>query len=105
MKLAHLADVHLGFRQYHRQTPQGINQREADVAQAFRRAVDDVIAARPDLVVVAGDLFHSVRPINAAILDSFNQFRRLREGVPAASFFSPLPDRPTIDICRHFTQI
>ena len=84
MRIAHLADVHLGFRQYHRQTPQGINQREADVAQAFRRAVDDVIAARPDLVVVAGDLFHSVRPINAAILDSFNQFRRLREGLPEA---------------------
>jgi DNA repair exonuclease SbcCD nuclease subunit len=84
VRIAHLADVHLGFRQYHRQTPQGINQREADVAQAFRRAVDDVIAARPDLVVVAGDLFHSVRPINAAILDSFNQFRRLREGLPEA---------------------
>lgn len=84
MRLAHLADIHLGFRQYHRQTPQGINQREADVAQAFRRAVDDVIAARPDLVIVAGDLFHSVRPINAAILDSFNQFRRLREGLPDA---------------------
>jgi DNA repair exonuclease SbcCD nuclease subunit len=84
VKLAHLADIHLGFRQYHRQTPQGINQREADVAQAFRRAVDDVIAARPDLILVAGDLFHSVRPINAAILDSFNQFRRLREGLPEA---------------------
>jgi hypothetical protein len=84
VRIAHLADVHLGFRQYHRQTPQGINQREADVAQAFRRVIDDVIAARPDLVVVAGDLFHSVRPINAAILDSFNQFRRLREGLPEA---------------------
>lgn len=84
MKLAHLADLHLGFRQYHRQTPQGINQREADVAHAFRRAVDDVIAARPDVVLVAGDVFHSVRPTNAAILDSFNQVRRLREGLPEA---------------------
>jgi exonuclease SbcD len=84
MRLAHLADPHLGFRQYHRQTPQGINQREADVAQAFRRALDDVIAARPDLVVIAGDLFHSVRPTNAAILDAFNQLRRLREGLPQA---------------------
>lgn len=82
MKIAHLADLHLGFRQYHRQTPQGINQREADVAHAFRRVVDDVVAARPDLILVAGDLFHSVRPTNAAILDSFNQFRRLREALP-----------------------
>ncbi len=82
MKLAHLADLHLGFRQYTRQTPHGINQREADVATAFRRAVDSVAAARPDVVIVAGDVFHSVRPTNAAILDSFNQFRRLGEALP-----------------------
>ena len=36
VRLAHLADPHLGVRQYHRQTPAGINQREADVAHAFR---------------------------------------------------------------------
>jgi DNA repair exonuclease SbcCD nuclease subunit len=84
MKIAHLADLHLGFRQYYRQTPQGINQREADIAVAFRRVVDDVIAARPDLVLIAGDVFHSVRPSNPAILDAFNQLRRLREGVPRA---------------------
>ena len=84
MRLAHLADPHLGVRQYHRQTPSGINQREADVARAFRLAVDGVIAARPDAVVVAGDLFHSVRPTNAAIVFAFKQFQRLREALPAA---------------------
>ncbi len=84
MKLAHLADLHLGFRQYSRQTPQGINQREADVAAAFRRAIDGVVAAAPDIVVLAGDVFHSVRPTNPAILDSFNQLRRLRVELPDA---------------------
>lgn len=84
MKLAHIADPHLGIRQYHRQTPAGINQREADVAQAFRLAIDGVIAARPDAVVVAGDLFHSVRPTNAAIVFAFRQFQRLREALPDA---------------------
>lgn len=84
MKLAHLADLHLGFRQFHRQTPQGINQREADVAGAFGRTIDDVIAAQPDLVIVAGDVFHSVRPTNSAILESFHQFRRLRGALPEA---------------------
>ncbi|UCD24065.1 MAG: DNA repair exonuclease [Gemmatimonadota bacterium] len=78
MKLAHLADLHLGFRQYYRQTSSGINQREADVAQAFVHAVDGVIDAGPDVVVIAGDLFHSVRPTNAAILHAFNQLQRLR---------------------------
>jgi len=82
--LAHLADVHLGFRQYHRLNPHGINQREADVANAFRAAVDDVIAARPDAVVVAGDLFHQVRPSNSAIVFAFRQFQRLRAALPEA---------------------
>jgi DNA repair protein SbcD/Mre11 len=84
VKLAHIADPHLGIRQYHRQTPAGINQREADVAHAFRAAIDGVIAARPDAVVVAGDLFHSVRPTNAAIVFAFRQFQRLREALPDA---------------------
>src|SRR4051794_17557221 len=84
VKVAHLADPHLGARQYHRQTSAGINQREADVARAFRLAVDGVIAAAPDLVVVAGDLFHSVRPPHAAIVFAFCQLQRLREALPAA---------------------
>jgi DNA repair protein SbcD/Mre11 len=82
VKLAHIADPHLGIRQYHRQTPSGINQREADVAEAFRKTIGDVIAAAPDAVVIAGDLFHSVRPTNAAIVFAFRQFQRLREALP-----------------------
>jgi len=84
VKLAHLADLHLGFRQYHRQTPAGINQREADTGLAFRQAIDGVIAARPEVVVVAGDLFHSVRPTNAAIVFAFKEFQRLRAALPDA---------------------
>jgi len=82
VKLAHLADLHLGFRQYTRQTPQGINQREADVARAFRGALDDVIGQRPDLIIVAGDLFHSVRPTNTAILDAFRRLQDVRARLP-----------------------
>jgi exonuclease SbcD len=84
VKLAHIADPHLGVRQYHRQTAAGINQREADVAHAFRAAIDGVIGARPDAVVVAGDLFHAVRPTNAAIVFAFREFQRLRDALPAA---------------------
>ncbi len=84
MKIAHLADIHLGFRQYHRQTPAGINQREADVANAFRSAIDGVILAAPDAVIVSGDLFHSVRPTNAAIVFAFHEFQRLRQALPDA---------------------
>lgn len=82
MLLAHLADVHLGFRQYHRQTPLGVNQREADVAHAFRALVDELIQIGPDAIIVAGDLFHQVRPTNAAIVFAFRQFQRLRQALP-----------------------
>lgn len=82
MKLAHLADLHLGFRQFDRQTSRGANQREADVAEVFKRAVDDILEQQPDLIVIAGDLFHSVRPTNAAILYCFRQLHRLRAGLP-----------------------
>lgn len=85
MRVAHIADSHLGIRQYHRQTPSGINQREADVANAFRGVIDGVIAARPDVVLVAGDLFHSVRPTNSSIVFAFHQFQRLREALPDAA--------------------
>jgi DNA repair protein SbcD/Mre11 len=84
MKLAHLADLHLGFRQFDRQTSKGANQREVDVAEAFRRAVDDILEQQPDLIVIAGDLFHSVRPTNAAILYCFRQLQRVRTGLPHA---------------------
>jgi DNA repair exonuclease SbcCD nuclease subunit len=83
MKLAHLADLHLGFRQFDRQTPKGANQREVDVAEVFKRAVDDLLEQKPELIVIAGDLFHSVRPTNAAILYCFRQLQRLRTSLPA----------------------
>jgi DNA repair exonuclease SbcCD nuclease subunit len=84
VRIAHLADLHLGFRQYHRLNPNGINQREADVANAFRSAVDGILLEQPDAVIVAGDLFHAVRPTNQAIVFAFKQFQRLREGLPKA---------------------
>ncbi|HEX8905842.1 MAG TPA: DNA repair exonuclease [Longimicrobiaceae bacterium] len=82
MKIAHLADLHLGYRAYHRVTSRGINQREADVAEAFRRAVAKVVEIRPDLVLVAGDVFHAVRPSNTAIAEAFRQFSVLTERLP-----------------------
>jgi hypothetical protein len=84
LRLVHISDLHLGFRQYYRLTPAGINQREADVAGTFRRALDRIIELRPDVVVVGGDVFHNVRPTNPAILHAFNQFSRLLRELPEA---------------------
>ena len=82
MRLVHLADLHLGFRQYQRLTPAGINQREADVAGTFNRTIAQILDIKPDVIVVAGDIFHSVRPSNPAILRAFRGFSSLREQLP-----------------------
>jgi len=82
VRLVHISDLHLGFRQYHRLTHSGINQREADVANAFRGAIDRIIALEPDVVVFAGDIFHTVRPMNPAIIHAFNQLARLTRALP-----------------------
>jgi len=85
LRLVHLSDLHLGFRQYQRLTPGGINQREADVAGAFKRALDLTVSLKPDIVLLAGDIFHTVRPTNPAILHAFQQFARLRQELPDAA--------------------
>jgi hypothetical protein len=82
VRLVHLADLHLGYRQFQRLTPRGLNQREADIAGTMRRAIDQVIALAPDLVLVAGDVFHTVRPSNPTIVSAFLQFSRLRQALP-----------------------
>src|SRR5437764_1763510 len=82
MRLVHFSDLHLGYRQYQRLTPGGINQREADVAGTFRTSIDRIIELSPDVVVIAGDIFHSVRPTNQAILHAFVQFARLARALP-----------------------
>jgi DNA repair protein SbcD/Mre11 len=83
MRIAHLADLHLGFRQYQRLSSSGNNQREADVARAARHAIDAVIEAAPDLIVIAGDVFHQVRPSNPMILFALRELTRLRHARPA----------------------
>ena len=82
MRIAHLADLHLGFRQFQRLSAAGNNQREADVARSVRLALDAVIDAAPDLVLFAGDVFHQVRPSNPMILLALQEFTRLRAALP-----------------------
>ncbi len=54
------------------------------MAQSFKRAVDRIIDIAPDVVLVAGDVFHQVRPNNTAIVFAYQQFWRLRKALPTA---------------------
>jgi len=95
VRIAHLADLHLGYRAYTRETPQGQNQREADVQLAVRRAFDGVIAQAPDVVLLAGDVFHSVRPDNRAIVALFAELQRLRTALPKVDVVAIAGDHDT----------
>lgn len=83
MRIAHLADVHLGYRAYNRVTRQGINRREADVFNAFKQSLAKIVEIQPDLIVIAGDLFHVVRPSNLCIEQAFRQLMTLRSATSA----------------------
>jgi exonuclease SbcD len=84
MRLVHLSDLHIGFRQFERTGPRGVNQRELDVEQTLAAAVDRVIAIAPDLIVVGGDVFHTPKPTPNAILATFGAFSRIVAALPEA---------------------
>lgn len=78
MRIAHISDLHLGYRAYNRITSQGINRREADVFKAFQTALSRAAEITPDLILITGDLFHVVRPSNLTIQYAFREFAALR---------------------------
>ena len=85
MRIAHLSDVHLGYRAYSRTNEHGMNQREHDVLVAFRRALRAIRDAEPDLVLITGDLFHAVRPPNSSLLAAYSylsDFQKSRRNAP-----------------------
>lgn len=79
MRFLHVSDTHVGYAVYHRVTPDGLNQREADFFEGLTRAIDVALEQRVDFVLHSGDLFDSVRPTNRAIGHVLAQCRRLHE--------------------------
>ena len=77
VRVCHLADVHLGYRRYNKLSKTGMNQRELDVNLAFQESITRIISLKPDITIIAGDLFHAVRPSNAIVTFCFRQLRRL----------------------------
>jgi DNA repair protein SbcD/Mre11 len=85
MRLVHFSDTHLGFSEFGRiDSASGLNAREVDVYNAFDRAIHACIELHPDLVIHAGDLFHTSRPSNRAIFKGFEGLKKLVDaGIPA----------------------
>jgi DNA repair exonuclease SbcCD nuclease subunit len=85
-RIVAIADAHLGRAHYHAVNEQGLNQREADFAASWHRAVDAALALDPDGLLVLGDLFDIPRPSYRAFREGAKGLRRLAaSGVPTCA--------------------
>lgn len=76
--IAHVGDLHLGRRWLSVQDPSGVNQREADVYRMAEGLAERLIDERPDVAIVAGDLFDSANPSTRARSAAFRLVGDLR---------------------------
>jgi len=71
MRIAHIADTHLGYRQYN------LDERENDFYEAFNEAIDKAIEERADILIHSGDLFDSPTPPIKALYVFKNALRKI----------------------------
>jgi len=77
MQFIHMADTHLGYRQY------GLSERENDFLEVFDDIIEETVKERPDFVVHSGDLFEYSRPPTKALLTAQKGILRLKnENIP-----------------------
>lgn len=79
MKIVHLADLHLGYRSYNRLNENGLNLRELDVIESFRESLRLINDIKPDLIIIAGDVFHKPRPSNLTIFQTIHRLHVFRK--------------------------
>lgn len=86
VRVAHVADTHLGFRQYN------LDEREQDIYDVMDEIADKILEERADIVVHTGDLFDSPRPTAQAYY-AFKRFLAKLDG--KTKVFSILGDHDT----------
>jgi predicted phosphodiesterase len=79
-RFMHIADLHLGYEQY------GLKERALDLARRFREAGQRALDERVDLVLIAGDVFHSRSVDPGTLLAAIDVLQPLREaGIPVVT--------------------
>ncbi|NPA62549.1 MAG: exonuclease SbcCD subunit D [Methanococci archaeon] len=73
MLFAHIADNHLGYRQYN------LYDREKDIYDAFKECINQILEIKPDVVLHCGDLFNDIRPPVRALKVAMQGFKKLKE--------------------------
>ena len=73
VRIAHLADTHLGYKQYN------LDERENDIYESLEGIGDKILEEHADIVIHSGDLFDSPRPTPQAYC-AFKKFLRKLDG-------------------------
>jgi len=94
MRIAHLSDLHLGFRAFAK-VERGWNLRERDVAAAFHHAIQEIGRLGPDLVLLTGNLFDHPDPPSTAFLTLTRGIGTLRELLPGVTICAVAGERDT----------
>lgn len=78
MKIAHLADTHIGMENYGRLNPEtGLNQRLHDFLKCLDEAIDSALEEGVDAVVFAGDIYKTRDPTPTHQREFAMRIRRL----------------------------
>lgn len=78
-KLAHLSDMHAGYRAGRKLNAEGVNLREQDGYDAMHQTFTEIIAETVDAVVIAGDTLHIPHPHIREVMEVQKQLRRLAD--------------------------
>lgn len=73
LRIAHLADTHLGYR------TGSVRGRDEDFARAWSNACRAIVESKPDLILHAGDVFHHPNPSWSAVVDFLEGAAILRD--------------------------
>src|SRR3954462_6153973 len=85
LRIAHIADTHIGMENYGRINPEsGLNQRLHDFLNSLDQALDGAIEAGVDLVAFAGDIYKTRDPTPTHQREFARRIQRLNAaGIPS----------------------
>lgn len=83
IRIAHLSDLHIGYKSGRRSNDRHVNIRVQDGYNLLSTIVSQVIESDVDLVVIAGDMFHTPKPSIMDICVVQDELRRFaRASIP-----------------------